>query len=92
MVVAYIKSCILSTYKYVVVADVSVVKVDPKPSLQKLCLLGCGITTGFGAATKTAKVTAGSSVRISSFYHTVDMVSDTHGYIRSPSLVWVVSV
>lgn len=51
----------------VVVADVSVVKVDPKPSLQKLCLLGCGITTGFGAATKTAKVTEGSSVRIFHF-------------------------
>ncbi|KAI9482570.1 formaldehyde dehydrogenase [Zychaea mexicana] len=50
--------------EYTVVADVSVVKVDPKPSLQKLCLLGCGVTTGFGAATKTAKVTAGSSVAI----------------------------
>ncbi|KAI8145996.1 formaldehyde dehydrogenase [Fennellomyces sp. T-0311] len=50
--------------EYTVVADVSVVKVDPKPSLQKLCLLGCGITTGFGAATKTAKVTPGSSVAI----------------------------
>lgn len=48
-----------------VVADVSVVKVDPRPSLQKLCLLGCGITTGFGAATRTAKVTEGSSVSIS---------------------------
>lgn len=46
----------------IVVADVSVVRVDPKPSLQKLCLLGCGVTTGFGAATKTAKVTEGSSV------------------------------
>ncbi|KAI7846865.1 formaldehyde dehydrogenase [Circinella umbellata] len=50
--------------EYTVVADVSVVKVDPKPSLEKLCLLGCGITTGFGAATKTAKVTPGSSVAI----------------------------
>lgn len=47
-----------------VVADVSVVKVDPRPSLQKLCLLGCGVTTGFGAATRTAKVTEGSSVSI----------------------------
>ncbi|CAO3586350.1 unnamed protein product [Absidia cylindrospora] len=50
--------------EYTVVADVSVVRVDPKPSLQKLCLLGCGVTTGFGAATKTAKVTEGSSVAI----------------------------
>ncbi|KAG1631141.1 hypothetical protein G6F45_005012 [Rhizopus arrhizus] len=50
--------------EYTVVADVSVVKVDPKPSLQKLCLLGCGITTGFGAATKTVKVTENDSVAV----------------------------
>lgn len=50
--------------EYTVVADVSVVKVDPKPSLQKLCLLGCGITTGFGAATKTVKVAEGDSVAV----------------------------
>lgn len=49
---------------WIVVADVSVVKVDPKPSLQKLCLLGCGITTGFGAATKTVKVTENDSVAV----------------------------
>ncbi|KAG1445557.1 hypothetical protein G6F56_009871 [Rhizopus delemar] len=50
--------------EYTVVADVSVVKVDPKPSLQKLCLLGCGITTGFGAATRTVKVTENDSVAV----------------------------
>lgn len=42
----------------------SVVKVDPKADLQKVCLLGCGVTTGFGAATRTAKVTQGSTVSI----------------------------
>ncbi|KAI9482894.1 MAG: chaperonin 10-like protein [Benjaminiella poitrasii] len=50
--------------EYTVVADVSVVKVDPKPSLQKLCLLGCGITTGFGAATKTVQIAEGDSVAV----------------------------
>jgi len=50
--------------EYTVVADVSVVKVDPKPSLQKLCLLGCGVTTGFGAATKTVKVEEGDNVAV----------------------------
>ncbi|KAI8637606.1 formaldehyde dehydrogenase [Parasitella parasitica] len=50
--------------EYTVVADVSVVKVSPEPSLQKLCLLGCGITTGFGAATKTVKVAEGDSVAV----------------------------
>jgi S-(hydroxymethyl)glutathione dehydrogenase/alcohol dehydrogenase len=38
--------------------------VDPKPSLQKLCLLGCGVTTGFGAATKTVKVAEGDSIAV----------------------------
>ncbi|ORX48030.1 alcohol dehydrogenase [Hesseltinella vesiculosa] len=50
--------------EYTVVADVSLVKVDPKAGLDKVCLLGCGITTGFGAATRTAKVTKGSSVAV----------------------------
>ncbi|CAO3693008.1 unnamed protein product [Umbelopsis ramanniana] len=50
--------------QYTVVADVSVVKVDDAADLQKVCLLGCGVTTGFGAATRTAKVTQGSSVAI----------------------------
>jgi S-(hydroxymethyl)glutathione dehydrogenase/alcohol dehydrogenase len=56
--------CIINFFFWIVVADVSVVKVDPKPSLQKLCLLGCGITTGFGAATKTVKVTENDSVAV----------------------------
>ncbi|KAI8966940.1 glutathione-dependent formaldehyde dehydrogenase [Mycotypha africana] len=50
--------------EYTVVADVSVVKVDPKPSLQKLCLLGCGITTGYGAATKTVQVAEGDNIAV----------------------------
>ena len=50
--------------EYTVVADVSVVKVDPKPSLKKLCLLGCGVTTGFGAATKTVKIAEGDNVAV----------------------------
>ena len=38
--------------QYTVVADVSVVAVNPKADLSKVCLLGCGITTGWGAVTK----------------------------------------
>ncbi|CDZ98445.1 class iii adh enzyme [Phaffia rhodozyma] len=39
--------------QYTVVAEVSVVKINDKAPLEKACLLGCGITTGYGAATKT---------------------------------------
>lgn len=50
--------------QYTVVADVSVVAISPKAPLEKTCLLGCGITTGYGAATRTAKVAKGDKVCI----------------------------
>jgi len=39
--------------QYTVVSDVSIVAINEKAPLEKACLLGCGITTGYGAATKT---------------------------------------
>lgn len=39
--------------QYTVVSKYSVVAINPKAPLDKACLLGCGITTGYGAATKT---------------------------------------
>ncbi|WVR09729.1 S-(hydroxymethyl)glutathione dehydrogenase [Kwoniella sp. DSM 27419] len=39
--------------QYTVVSQFSVVAVNEKAPLEKACLLGCGITTGYGAATKT---------------------------------------
>ncbi|KAF3824976.1 hypothetical protein GH733_005610 [Mirounga leonina] len=41
--------------EYTVVADISVAKIDPLAPLDKVCLLGCGISTGYGAAVNTAK-------------------------------------
>ncbi|KAJ8086287.1 formate dehydrogenase (NAD+) [Marasmius tenuissimus] len=38
--------------QYTVVADVSVVAVDKKADLEKVCLLGCGITTAWGSVVK----------------------------------------
>lgn len=37
-------------------ADISLAKVNEKAPLDKVCLLGCGISTGYGAALNTAKV------------------------------------
>lgn len=42
--------------EYTVVHEVSVAKVDKKAPLDKVCLLGCGVTTGLGAVLNTAKV------------------------------------
>jgi hypothetical protein len=39
--------------QYTVVSKYSVVAITEKAPLEKACLLGCGITTGYGALTKT---------------------------------------
>jgi len=49
--------------QYTVVADVSVVAVDRKAPLEKVCLLGCGITTAWGAVVKRSGI-KGSSVAV----------------------------
>lgn len=50
--------------QYTVVADISVVAVTPKISTDRSCLLGCGITTGYGAAVVTAGVEEGSNIAV----------------------------
>lgn len=50
--------------QYTVVSKYSVVSITKKASLDKACLLGCGITTGYGAATITANVEEGSNVAV----------------------------
>ncbi|KAF2670492.1 formaldehyde dehydrogenase, glutathione dependent [Microthyrium microscopicum] len=50
--------------QYTVVADISVVAVKEDAPLDRVCLLGCGITTGVGAATITAKVEEGANVAV----------------------------
>ncbi|ESN99130.1 hypothetical protein HELRODRAFT_95088 [Helobdella robusta] len=46
--------------EYTVVASISLCKIPKEADLQKVCLLGCGISTGFGAVFNTAKVEKGS--------------------------------
>lgn len=50
--------------QYTVVADISVVSVTPKCPTDRSCLLGCGITTGYGAVTATAKIERGSKIAV----------------------------
>ncbi|EGC34614.1 hypothetical protein DICPUDRAFT_48169 [Dictyostelium purpureum] len=50
--------------EYTVLPEISVCVVRKDAPLDKVCLLGCGITTGFGAAKFTAKVDEGSTVAI----------------------------
>ena len=39
-------------------------QVDSSAGLDKVCLLGCGISTGYGAALNTAKVEPGSNCAV----------------------------
>jgi S-(hydroxymethyl)glutathione dehydrogenase/alcohol dehydrogenase len=50
--------------EYTVMPEISVAKVNPEAPLDKVCLLGCGITTGIGAVLNTAKVEPGSTVGV----------------------------
>ena len=50
--------------QYTVVADISVVAITKDAPMDRTCLLGCGITTGYGAAVVTAKVEEGSTVAV----------------------------
>lgn len=50
--------------EYTVLPEVSLAKVSKEAPLDKICLLGCGVTTGIGAVINTAKVTPGSTVAV----------------------------
>ncbi|MET0700538.1 MAG: NDMA-dependent alcohol dehydrogenase [Mycobacterium sp.] len=49
---------------YVVVHQTSVVKVDPAIPFEVACLVGCGVTTGYGSAVRSANVRPGEDVAI----------------------------
>ncbi|KAM8808247.1 alcohol dehydrogenase 1-like [Eudromia elegans] len=50
--------------EYTVVHEMSVVKIDAAAPLEKVCLIGCGFSTGYGAAVQTAKVERGSTCAV----------------------------
>jgi S-(hydroxymethyl)glutathione dehydrogenase / alcohol dehydrogenase len=50
--------------EYSVVPEISLAKIHVDAPLEKVCLLGCGITTGIGAVLNTAKVQKGDTVAI----------------------------
>ena len=47
---------------YSVMPEISVAKIRPDAPFDKVCYIGCGVTTGIGAVIYTAKVKPGSSV------------------------------
>jgi NDMA-dependent alcohol dehydrogenase len=58
-----IPMCLLGTFSpYITVHQASVVKIEPDIPLEIAALVGCGVTTGWGSATKVADVRPGENV------------------------------
>jgi S-(hydroxymethyl)glutathione dehydrogenase/alcohol dehydrogenase len=57
--------CLLGTFaERTVVNEASCIKVDPDVPLDKACLLGCGVVTGWGSAVYAADVVPGEDVAV----------------------------
>ena len=50
--------------EYSVIAEISAAKVHPGANLSQMCLLGCGVSTGWGAVFNTVKMEPGKSVAV----------------------------
>ena len=49
---------------YTVLPEIAVAKVNPAAPFDKICYIGCGVTTGIGAVINTAKVEAGATAAV----------------------------
>jgi len=50
--------------EYTVMPEIALAKIQKDAPLDRVCLLGCGVSTGLGAVWNTAKVEPGSSVAV----------------------------
>lgn len=50
--------------EYTVMPEASIVRIDSNAPLDKVCLFGCGFSTGYGAAINVAKVEPGSTCAV----------------------------
>jgi S-(hydroxymethyl)glutathione dehydrogenase/alcohol dehydrogenase len=50
--------------EYTVVPEIALARIRTDAPLEKVCLLGCGVTTGIGAVLNTARVEPGSTVAV----------------------------
>ena len=54
--------------KYTVVPEISLARVREDAPCDKVCSIGCGVTTGIGAVINTAKVEPGANVVVFGWY------------------------
>jgi S-(hydroxymethyl)glutathione dehydrogenase/alcohol dehydrogenase len=57
--------CLLGTFAHhTVVNEASCIKIEPDVPLDRACLLGCGVVTGWGSSVYAAEVTPGDTVAV----------------------------
>ena len=49
---------------YTVMPEIAVAKIDPNAPFDKICYIGCGVTTGVGAVINTARVEQGATAAV----------------------------
>ncbi|MBV1877616.1 MAG: Zn-dependent alcohol dehydrogenase [Pseudomonadales bacterium] len=59
-----VMQCLGNMAEYAVVPDICLAKIDKEHDMKAAALVGCGVTTGVGAALKTAEVKPGSTVAV----------------------------
>jgi NDMA-dependent alcohol dehydrogenase len=59
-----VMACLGTFSEYTVVNQISCVKIEPDVPLELACLVGCGVTTGWGSAVYAADVRPGDSVAV----------------------------
>lgn len=50
--------------EYTVISEISAAKINPKADLNKVCLIGCGVSTGWGAVINNCKMEPGTTVAV----------------------------
>merc|ERR1711994_912773 len=50
--------------EYAVISEISAAKIHPGADLDKMCLLGCGVSTGWGAVFNTVKMEPGTTAAV----------------------------
>ena len=50
--------------EYTVISEISAAKINPYADLNKVCMIGCGISTGWGAVMNNVNIEAGKTVAV----------------------------
>lgn len=50
--------------EYTVIAEISAAKINPNADMNKVCMIGCGVSTGWGAVMNNTDMKPGKTVAV----------------------------